>query len=223
MTNSISVLQIERFDQLHRDQLVCVSTTRSFTTTSERQYEVEIKANWSRTRNQFGDQATDIRVNSTVASVSRSVDPFGPPLLTMEDSQKPLPVPKQPVAPAPTYRRLAIEQPAAPPRPAPAAMISEVPPSPTITKESLSLSEDDDESDSEIERIINAEDDQVTSSRPMSSKREARPQSPLAQLFASKPAAAAPRPAPSIRVAPRPSQKSDSDEDDDFISMLKRK
>ncbi|CAF5222104.1 unnamed protein product, partial [Rotaria magnacalcarata] len=59
---------IERFDQLNRDQLICVSTTKTFITSSERQREIDIKANWTRTRNKYGDQATDIRVNSTLAS-----------------------------------------------------------------------------------------------------------------------------------------------------------
>lgn len=191
-----------------------MSTTKTFITSSERQREVDIKANWARTRNRYGDQATDIRVNSTVGSFPQSVDPFGPPLLTLDDQLRPST--KPPPGPAPMYRRLAIEQPiTAPPPPA----VIEITSSPAITKDSLLLSEDeddDDEPNSEIERIINVKEGENESSRP--STMNERPASPFSQLFAS-------RPAPTAAVSrPPPKKKSDSDDDDDeFIAMLKRK
>lgn len=195
-----------------RDQLICVAVTKTFITSSERQREVDIKANWARTRNRYGDQATDIRVNSNLSSFPQSVDPFGPPLLTLDDQLRPST--KPPPGPAPMYRRLAIEQPAAPPVPA----VVEVTPSPVITKDSLMLSEDDsDGPDSEIERITNIKDGENESSRP--STMNERAASPFSQLFANRPA---PAPAAS-KPPPPPKKKSDSDDDDEFIAMLKRK
>lgn len=173
---------------------------------------MDIKANWARTRNRYGDQATDIRVNSNLSSFPQSVDPFGPPLLTLDDQLRPST--KPPPGPAPMYRRLAIEQPAAPPVPA----VVEVTPSPVITKDSLMLSEDDsDGPDSEIERITNIKDGENESSRP--STMNERAASPFSQLFANRPA---PAPAAS-KPPPPPKKKSDSDDDDEFIAMLKRK
>lgn len=197
-----------------RDQLVCVSTTKTFVTSSERQREVDIKANWARTRNRYGDQATDIRVNSTLSTFPQSADPFGPPLLTLDDQLRPST--KPPPGPAPMYRRLAIEQPTAAPAPA----VIEVAPSPAITKDSLLLSEEEDDDidgpDSEIERITNVKDGENENSRP--STMNERAASPFSQLFASRPA-----PAPAASKPP-PKKKSDSDDDDDeFIAMLKRK
>ena len=172
---------------------------------------MDIKANWARTRNKYGDQATDIRVNSNLASFPQSVDPFGPPLLTLNDQLRP--TTKPPTAPAPMYRRLAIEQPA----PAPtSAVLTEVTPSPNMMKDSLVLSEDDDGSDSEIERITNIKDDENESSRPITPRIGERVKSPFSQLFSAQPASTtAPRSVPSTN-------KSDSDEDE-FIAMLKRK
>ncbi|CAF4634520.1 unnamed protein product, partial [Rotaria magnacalcarata] len=79
-------------------------------------------------------------------------DPFGPPLLTLNDQHQLRPTTKPPTVPTPLYRRLAIEQPV----PA-SAIVSEVTPSPNIMKDSLVLSDDGDEDDddgpdSEIER-----------------------------------------------------------------------
>ncbi|CAF2617983.1 unnamed protein product [Rotaria sp. Silwood2] len=228
---------IERFDQLNRDQLVCVSTTKTFITSSERQREVDIKANWARTRNRYGDQATDIRVNSTLSSVPQLVDPFGPPLLTLNDQQQIHPTTKPPTVPAPFYRRLAIEQPAPT-----SAVVSEVTPSPTVMKDSLLLSDndndddnddepnseieritnvkndddDDDGANSEIERITNVKNDEDESSRPITPIFKAQAKSPFSQLFSSEPP-------PTKTPASVPStNKSDSDEDE-FIAMLKRK
>lgn len=195
-----------------------MSTTKTFITSSERQREVDIKANWARTRNRYGDQATDIRINSTVSSFPQSVDPFGPPLLTLNDQLRPST--KPPPGPAPMYRRLAIEQPVATAPPPPPAVV-EITSSPAITKDSLLLSEeenddDDDEPNSEIERITNVKEGENESSRP--STMNERPTSPFSQLFANRPA-----PTAAVSRAP-PKKKSDSDDDDDeFIAMLKRK
>lgn len=220
-------MQIERFDQLTRDQLVCVSITKNFLTSSERQHEVDVKANWARTRNKYGDQATDIRVNSTLASFPQSVDPFGPPLLTLDDQHQLRPTTKPP--PAPMYRRLAIEQPPPPPPPTtvPArmptsAVLTEISPSPIIMKDSLVLSEDEDDdddgSDSEIERITNIKDDNE-SSRPITPRNNEQVKSPFSQLFSA-------QPTPAVTAGGAASRKksdSDDDDEDEFIAMLKRK
>ncbi|CAF0832166.1 unnamed protein product, partial [Didymodactylos carnosus] len=102
-----TIQTIERFDQIRRDQLICVSTTKTFTTVTERQKEVEIKANWARTRKNYGDAATDIRVNSSLSFPS--VDPFGPPLLTIDDQQQLRPL--HTVQTTTKNSALAIEQP----------------------------------------------------------------------------------------------------------------
>ncbi len=115
------------------------------------------------------------------------------------------------------YRRLAIEQPA----PAPTSvLLTEVTPSPTLMKDSLVLSEDDDDDgpDSEIERITNVKEDENESSRPLTPRNDERAKSPFSQLFSAQPiSTVAARSVPSTN-------KSDSDDDDDeFIAMLKRK
>ncbi len=182
-----------------------------FISSAERQRELDIKANWARTRNKYGDQATDIRVNSTLSSFPQAADPFGPPLLTLDDQHQLRPTTKPP--PAPAYRRLAIEQPA--PR---SVIVSEVTPSPIITKDSLILSDDDDGPDSEIERITNVANDENESSRPITPRNGAQVRSPFSQLFTSQPPSAA---AVATRSVPS-TNKSDSDEDE-FIAMLKKK
>lgn len=197
-----------------RDQYVCVSTTKTFISSSERQRDVDIKANWARTRNKYGDQATDIRVNSTLASIPQSVDPFGPPLLTLNDQQQLRPTTKPPAA-APLYRRLAIEQPAPT-----SATLTEIPPSPIIIKDSLLSSDNEDENDdepnSEIERITNIKLDDDDDSRPVTPRNGLKTKSPFSQLFTTEPPQTA-----SATSAPS-TNKSDSDEDE-FIAMLKRK
>lgn len=206
-------LQIERFDQLNRDQLVCVSTTRTYISSSDRQREVDVKADWARTRNRFGDQATDIRVSSTLGSFPHAADPYGPPLLTLDDQQQRNPTTKPP--PAPMYRRLAIEQPAAKPAPATTAG-----PSPSMMKDSLVLSEDDesdDEPNSEIERITNVHTDGAQSSRPITPRTGSHAKTSFSQLFPAEATSSA-----AAKTTP-PTKKSDSDDDDDFIKMLKRK
>ncbi|CAM4769077.1 unnamed protein product [Rotaria magnacalcarata] len=206
---------IERFDQLNRDQLICVSTTKTFITSSERQREIDIKANWTRTRNKYGDQATDIRVNSTLASAPQLADPFGPPLLTLNDQHQLRPTTKPPTVPTPLYRRLAIEQPA----PA-SAIVSEVTPSPNIMKDSLVLSDDGDEDDddgpdSEIERITNVKIEYDDSSRPTTPRFETQAKSPFSQLFTSEP--------PPTETATSAPSTNKSDSDDKFMAMLKTK
>ncbi|CAF1476862.1 unnamed protein product, partial [Adineta steineri] len=210
---------IERFDQLNRDQLVCVSTTKTFISFSEKQREVDVKADWARTRNKYGDQATDIRVSSNLSTFPHAADPFGPPILTSDDQNqiRPTTTTKPPPAPAPLYRRLAIEQQQQPPPKS--ATLTEITPSPIVMKDSLMLSDDDDDGpDSEIERITNVNNDENESSRTTTaaSRNGAQAKSPFSQLFPANSRSLAPtRPPPST-------QKSDSD-DDEFIKMLKRK
>ena len=196
-----------------RDQFICVSTTKTFISSSQRQREVDIKANWARTRNTYGDQATDIRVNSTVSSFPQSADPFGPPLLTLDDQNQFRPLNKPP--PAPFYRRLAIEQPVPT-----SAVVNEVTTSSPIIKDS-SLPSDSDEGDddslnSEIERITNEKNNEDGNSPPITPRFQTKVKSPFSQLFNTEPA-------PKEKTTAAPSMiKSDSDEDE-FIAMLKRK
>jgi hypothetical protein len=114
------------------------------------------------------------------------------------------------------YRRLAIEQPA--PR---STVVTEVTPSPTIMKDSLAMSDEDDSDDgpdSEIERITNVRnDDDDEISRPVTPRNDEHVRSPFSQLFTS-------QPPPKVSAGNgATTNKSDSDDDDDFIAMLKRK
>jgi hypothetical protein len=140
---------------------------------------VDIKANWARARNKYDD-------------------PFGPPLLTLDDQHQLHPTAiKSPTASAPKT-----------------VIVHEIIPSPTMMKDSLLLSEDDDDDgpDSEIERITNVELDENESSRPVTPTHERQVKSPFSQLSSTEPARSAPS-----------TNKSDSDDDDQFIAMLKRK
>jgi hypothetical protein len=144
---------------------------------------VDIKANWARARNKYDD-------------------PFGPPLLTLDDQHQLLPTAANPpTAAAPKI-----------------VIVHEITPSPTMMKDSLLLCEDDDHDgpDSEIERITNVKLDENESSRPIIPTHERRVKSPFSQLFSTEPAKVPARSAPSTN-------KSDSDDDDQFIAMLKRK
>ena len=105
------------------------------------------------------------------------------------------------------YRRLAIEQPAA---------VTEVPSPSTLARDSLMLS-DDDEPDSEIERIINAQKTVKPKGQTKSVKIDDRVESPFAQAMNTEQAPTRPTRAPPS-TAP-----SDSDDNDEFIAMLKRK
>ena len=49
-------------EEVERDQLLCVSYTKSFQRPKDSQQNVEVKANWSRARKQYGNAATDIVV-----------------------------------------------------------------------------------------------------------------------------------------------------------------
>jgi plasmid maintenance system antidote protein VapI len=72
---------------LKSNQLVCVSTSKTFTTFEERWQEIDIKAEWSRTRNIYGEQATDIRLTPSVVHPGEILtDPIGTPALTMNDN-----------------------------------------------------------------------------------------------------------------------------------------
>lgn len=183
-----------------------------------------MKANWARTRNKYGDQATDIRVSSTLAPVPQLAEPFGPPMLTPADQTQYRPTTKPPTVPAPFYRRLAIEPSAPATTTTTTAIVTEVTPSPTVMKDSLLMSEsdDDDEPNSEIERITNVNNggggnnDDNEDSRPTTPRFESKTKSPLSQLFASEPP-------PTEPATSAPSTNKSDSEEDEFIAMLKRK
>ena len=158
---------------------------------------MDVKANWARTRNKYGDHATDLRVSASVSSLPQSVDPFGPPLLTFDDRQAHRPASKPPMVPTAPNRKLAIQQP-----PPLTTVVQEITPSPsTMMKDSLMLSdeeeEDEDDTDSEITRIINEENIHQANAKPAAPTQTKPTAEPLLN-------------------------KSDSDEDD-FIRMLKGK
>lgn len=88
-------LKISRFEDIIRDQLVCVSTGREFIPAELRNKEIEIKANWNRVRKVDGLDATNIKINSKRNPIV-DVDPFAPPVLTLHKQNtvsKPLALP----------------------------------------------------------------------------------------------------------------------------------
>lgn len=209
-----------------RDQFICVSTTKTFVSYSDRQHEVDVKANWARTRNKYGDQATDIRVNTMHSSASQSVDPFGPPVLTTNDP----PVQQQiqrrtfskpPIAPPSAHRRPAL------PQSVPSTTtIQEITSISNMTKDSLQNNDDDDvnddddddddETDSEIERITNLDQDDQHDGFTLKTNENKR--QALSPLLKSESAS------PTLPTTEPTMKQSDSDQDeDDFIRMLKGK
>lgn len=204
-----------------RDQCICAATNKVFISHAERQREIEIKANLSRTHRQFGEQSTDVRVSSSMTSGVHSVDPYGPPLLTHDDQNKLQQRLKTPARVAMT-RRLPIES-----APAPAGTISEVAPSPSVTKRSID-SNDDDGPNSEIVRVTGApqskgvvrtETSSPDSPPAMPSGASARRPNPFSQIPTTQPAPDQNKGRPLAA-----SKKSDSDDDDDeFMRMIKGK
>ncbi|XP_071955234.1 doublecortin domain-containing protein 1-like [Antedon mediterranea] len=80
---TVSGQTIEDFDNIERDQVVCVSSGESFKNNKAgSRQQVEMKATWSRTRKRDGEQATQIMVTSTTHPAVQ-VDPFGPPSLAL--------------------------------------------------------------------------------------------------------------------------------------------
>ena len=75
------IFQIDDFNSLERDQLVCVASDKHFLRPKESQQVIEIKARWGRARKQYGPHATDIVVTSS-KNPEVDVDPFGPSNLT---------------------------------------------------------------------------------------------------------------------------------------------
>lgn len=54
--------QVEAFDDITSEQLICVSTGKSYIRPQSQNNIVEIRANWGRARKQHGPQATDLCV-----------------------------------------------------------------------------------------------------------------------------------------------------------------
>ncbi|KAF6020845.1 hypothetical protein EB796_020833 [Bugula neritina] len=69
-----------KFEDLEKDQIVCVSTGAAFQRPRDMQQQVEIRANWTRARKQLGPEATEITVHAHL-NPDIDVDPFGPPSL----------------------------------------------------------------------------------------------------------------------------------------------
>ncbi|XP_025087629.1 uncharacterized protein LOC112560197 [Pomacea canaliculata] len=80
--------KVEAFDDITSEQLICVSTGKSYIRPQSQNNIVEIRANWGRARKQHGPQATDLCVTVS-KNPNVDVDPFGPPslALTLTDSQ----------------------------------------------------------------------------------------------------------------------------------------
>lgn len=57
-------LQIETFEDIERDQLLCVSTGKAFKKPRVQMLDVEVKASWGRARREYGPSATDVRVDA---------------------------------------------------------------------------------------------------------------------------------------------------------------
>ncbi|GFN87697.1 LOW QUALITY PROTEIN: doublecortin domain-containing protein 1 [Plakobranchus ocellatus] len=78
---------VSTFDDIQRDQLLCVSTGKSFQQPANQKVDIEVKANWGRARKQYGSKATDVVVD-VQKNPEVDVDPFGPPLLAVSDPPK---------------------------------------------------------------------------------------------------------------------------------------
>ena len=95
-------MKISRFEDIVRDQLVCVSLGREFIPIALRNKDVEIKATWGRVKKMYGQEATNLKVESKPNPLV-NVDPFGPPVLTAASAKAakflalPAPSPRKPV------------------------------------------------------------------------------------------------------------------------------
>ncbi|KAL5007685.1 hypothetical protein ScPMuIL_016491 [Solemya velum] len=76
---------IQKFEDLSKDEMVCVSAGRSFLRPHSSRQGIEVKANWARARKQYGPGATDVMVNMP-ENPKINVDPFGPPELALPSS-----------------------------------------------------------------------------------------------------------------------------------------
>ncbi|XP_064601230.1 doublecortin domain-containing protein 1-like [Liolophura sinensis] len=74
---------VKSFEEVEKDQVLCVSTGRTFKQPPVTRQDVEVKANWSRARKQYGPSATDYKVD-TAQNPQVNVDPFGPPELALQ-------------------------------------------------------------------------------------------------------------------------------------------
>ena len=52
------------FDEIQKDEVLCVSTGKRFKPTQTSKLDIEIKANWSRAHKQYGKTATDVTVHT---------------------------------------------------------------------------------------------------------------------------------------------------------------
>jgi hypothetical protein len=68
---------VEDFDEMERDQIVCVSSGKKFLQPQESQQLIEIKANWGRACKAYGKHSTDIVVAQPKIK-NINVDPFAP-------------------------------------------------------------------------------------------------------------------------------------------------
>ncbi|XP_061182929.1 doublecortin domain-containing protein 1-like [Saccostrea echinata] len=78
--------KVEKFNEINKDELLCVSMGKSFSKPKNALDGIEIKANWGRARKQYGPSATDLVVTAPV-NPTVNVDPFGPPGLALPPAE----------------------------------------------------------------------------------------------------------------------------------------
>nr|XP_022337319.1 uncharacterized protein LOC111133328 isoform X2 [Crassostrea virginica] len=78
--------KVEKFDEINKDELLCVSMGKPFCKPKNAIDGIEIKANWGRARKQYGPAATDLVVTAP-ANPKVNVDPFGPPGLALPPAE----------------------------------------------------------------------------------------------------------------------------------------
>ncbi|XP_019624711.1 PREDICTED: uncharacterized protein LOC109470271 [Branchiostoma belcheri] len=75
--------KVQSWDDVERDQLLCVSSGESYMNNKASRRKVEVKAAWSRARKQEGMEATDVLTVTPRTNPKVEVDPYGPPVLAL--------------------------------------------------------------------------------------------------------------------------------------------
>ncbi|CAH1258969.1 DCDC1 [Branchiostoma lanceolatum] len=75
--------KVQSWEDVERDQLLCVSSGESYMNNKASRRKVEVKAAWSRARKQEGMEATDVLMVTPRTNPKVEVDPYGPPVLAL--------------------------------------------------------------------------------------------------------------------------------------------
>ncbi|XP_078585568.1 doublecortin domain-containing protein 1-like isoform X2 [Branchiostoma floridae x Branchiostoma japonicum] len=75
--------KVQSWDDVERDQLLCVSSGEGYMNNKASRRKVEVKAAWSRARKQEGMEATDVLMVTPRSNPKVEVDPYGPPILAL--------------------------------------------------------------------------------------------------------------------------------------------